>query len=162
MHQIESVSTWFMNGFPKDKITVDLDMSSEAVMAIEALFLLISSQGGLQRDTKSSQRVLKECLLCVVQLCRVHPRTSDQFVDIVGGLLLNSSQETVYLLCETLASFAAMKRGVLKILLPDICNAITTVIESELDTGSTAPVLTLLTSMLFQVYMSLHFSQILS
>lgn len=84
----------------------NMDISSEAVMAIEALFLLLSSQGGLQRDNLASRRVLKECLLCVVQLCRVHPKTSDQFVDIVGGLLLNSSRETVYLLCETLASFA--------------------------------------------------------
>ena len=72
----------------------------------------------------SSRKVLKECLLCVVQLCRVHPRTSDQFVCIVGGLLLTSSQETVLLLCETLASFASMKRGVLKLLLPDLCNCI--------------------------------------
>lgn len=91
----------------KDSYDIEnLDISSEAVMAIEALFLLLSSQGGLQRDNLASRKVLKECLLCVVQLCRVHPKTSDQFVDIVGGLLLNSSRETVYLLCETLASFA--------------------------------------------------------
>ena len=101
-----------------------MDVSSDAVMAIEALFLLISSEGSLQRDSYSSRKVcfctiyflsnhnmcsftfrhlkkfsliqvLKECLLCVVQLCRVHPRTSDQFVDIVGGLLLTTSRETV-------------------------------------------------------------------
>ena len=43
-----------------------------------------------------------------------------------------------------------MKRGVLKLLLPDLCNCIGTIIEGESDTGSTAPVLGLLTSMLFQ------------
>ena len=127
-----------------------MDIASDAVMGIEALFLLISSEGSLQRDSQSSRRVLKECLVCVVTLCRVHPRTSDQFVDIVGGLLLTSSRETVLLLCETLASFASMKRGVLKLLLPDLCNCIGTIIESESDSGSTAPVITLLTSMLFQ------------
>lgn len=52
-----------------------------------------------------------------------------------------------------------MKRGVLKLLLPDICNAITTVIESESDTGSTAPVLTLLTTMLFQTLRSYAWSE---
>ena len=86
----------------------------------------------------------------MVLLCQTTPKASDQFVDIVGGLLLSSSQETVLLLCQTLASFGSMKRGVLSLLLPDICNAINTVIESEVDTGSTAPVLTLLTTMLFQ------------
>ena len=135
----------------KDMYTIKgMDVSSDAVMAIEALFLLISSEGALQRDSNSSRKVLKECLLCVVQLCRVHPRTSDQFVDIVGGLLLTSSQETVLLLCETLASFASMKRGVLKLLLPDLCNCIRTIIESDSTDSSTAPVLTLLTTMLFQ------------
>ena len=109
----------------KDMYVIDgMDVSSDAVMAIEALFLLISSEGSLQRDSYSSRKVcfcsiyflpnhnmcsftfrhlkkfsliqvLKECLLCVVQLCRVHPRTSDQFVDIVGGLLLTTSRETV-------------------------------------------------------------------
>ena len=135
----------------KDAYVVDgLDIASEAVMAIEALFLLISNEGSLQIENSQSRKVLKECLLCVVQLCRVHPRASDQFVDIVGGLLLSSTQETVLVLCETLASFASMKRGVLKLLLPDICNAINTVIESEAEVGSTAPVLTLMTTMLFQ------------
>ena len=114
----------------------------------------------------------------MVLLCQTTPKASDQFVDIVGGLLLTSSQETVLLLCQTLASFGSMKRGVLSLLLPEICNAINTVIESEVDTGmpksttiftiffreielcvyftiffttgSTAPVLTLLTTMLFQ------------
>ena len=71
-------------------------------------------------------------------------------MDIVGGLLLSSTQETVLVLCETLASFASMKRGVLKLLIPDICNAINTVIESEAEGGSSAPVLTLMTTMLFQ------------
>ena len=43
-----------------------------------------------------------------------------------------------------------MKHGVLKLLLPDICNAISTVIESDAEVGSTAQVLTLMTTMLFQ------------
>ena len=134
-----------------DNYTIEnMDIASDAISAIEALFLLISSEGSLQNNTKSSQTVLKECLLCVVQLCRVHPGTSDQFVDIVGSLLLTSNHETVLLLCETLASFASMKKGVLKLLLPDLCNCIGTIIESESDSGSTAPVLTLLTTMLFQ------------
>ena len=71
----------------------------------------------------------------MVLLCQTTPKASDQFVDIVGGLLLTSSQETVLLLCQTLASFGSMKRGVLSLLLPEICNAINTVIESEVDTG---------------------------
>ena len=133
----------------KDSYAVEgLDVASEAVMAIEALFLLISNEGSLQIENSQSRRVLKECLLCVVQLCRVYPRASDQFVDIVGGLLLSSTHETVLVLCETLASFASMKRGVLKLLIPDICNAINTVIESEAET--TAPILSLMTTMLFQ------------
>ena len=133
----------------KDMIQVEgLDVASEAILAIEALFLLLNSQGSNQN--KSTMKVLKECLLCVVLLCQTTPKASDQFVDIVGGLLLTSSQETVLLLCQTLASFGSMKQGVLSLLLPDICNAINTVIESETDTGSTAPVLTLLTTMLFQ------------
>jgi integrator complex subunit 7 len=127
-----------------------LDISSEAVMAIEALFLLINSEGSLQRESSSSRMILKECLICVVLLCQVQPGACDQFVDIVGGMLLTSSRETVLLLCETLASFASIKSGVIKLLMPDICHAINTVIESEVDTGSTAPVLTLLTTLLFQ------------
>ena len=80
----------------KDAYVIDgLDVASEAVMAIEALFLLISNQGSLQIENSQSRKVLKECLLCVVQLCRLYPRASDQFVDIVGGLLLSSTQETV-------------------------------------------------------------------
>ena len=79
--------------------------------------------------------IFQECLHCVVLLCQTTPKASDQFVDIVGGLLLTSSQETVLLLCQTLASFGSMKRGVLSLLLPEICNAINTVIESEVDTG---------------------------
>ena len=79
--------------------------------------------------------IFQECLHCVVLLCQTTPKASDQFVDIVGGLLLTSSQETVLLLCQTLASFGSMKRGVLSLLLPEICNAINTVIESEADTG---------------------------
>ena len=80
--------------------------------------------------------IFQECLHCVVLLCQTTPKASDQFVDIVGGLLLTSSQETVLLLCQTLASFGSMKRGVLSLLLPEICNAINTVIESEVDTGN--------------------------
>ncbi len=128
--------------------TDGVDLTSEAVLAIEALFLLINSGNALQAS--SGLRVLKECLTCVVQLCRVQPKASDQFVDIVGGMLLSSNKETVLLLCEVLASFAGMKKGVLRLLLPDICNAITTVIESEVSEGSTAPVLTYLATLLFQ------------
>ncbi len=70
-----------------------MDVSGEAIMAIESLFLLInggsgSSSGGASRNF----RTLKDCLHCVVGLCRVQPEACDQFVDIIGGMMLQAGK----------------------------------------------------------------------
>ncbi len=53
-------------------------------------------------------------------------------MDIAGGMLaqVDSSSETCLLLCELLASLADLKPGVLRPLIPDIQQALTTTCES--------------------------------
>ena len=56
----------------KDMYVIDgMDVSSDAVMAIEALFLLISSEGSLQRDSYSSRKV---CFCTIYFLLRTEVR----------------------------------------------------------------------------------------
>lgn len=141
------LATLIASNCVRDMLKVDgVDVTSEAVVAIEALFLLINSQ----QPTGQSNKALKECLQCVVLLCRVQPEACDQFVDIVGGRLNTSNKETMVLLCETLASLGSMKRGVLKLLLQDICHAIINVVESDTEKKSSEEILALLTTLLFQ------------
>ena len=75
-----------------------MDVVGESVMSIEALFLLLSDGGG--GGAKAAVRAgnlgpLRECLQCVVRLCRVQPEACDQFVDIIGGLLLQTGKSRV-------------------------------------------------------------------
>ena len=65
-------------------------------------------------------------------LCNVHPKSCDQFVDILGQLLNTGEGDheenlatSLPLVCEGLASLGNIKAVVLKPLLPDICNAMT-------------------------------------
>ena len=71
-----------------------MDVVGESVMSIEALFLLLSDGGGGggggSKAVRANLGPLKECLQCVVRLCRVQPEACDQFVDIIGGLLLQT------------------------------------------------------------------------
>ena len=72
-------------------------------------------------------------------LCKVKSESCDQFVDIIGGGLIElngggkKDEGILLLLCETLASLGHMKLGVLKLLLLDICNAIGMLCNSKLD-----------------------------
>ena len=72
-----------------------MDVVGESVMSIEALFLLLSDGGGGGGGAKAVRAnlgPLKECLQCVVRLCRVQPEACDQFVDIIGGMLLQTGE----------------------------------------------------------------------
>ena len=76
-----------------------MDVVGESVMSIEALFLLLSDGGGGGGGGGGGAKVLranlgplKECLQCVVRLCRVQPEACDQFVDIIGGMLLQTGE----------------------------------------------------------------------
>ena len=96
-----------------------LDLTGEAVLAIEALCFLVSS-GGLGEGQEQSFR---RCLRCVVQLCRERGEITDQFVDILGGMLgvLSSGDPAILqLLCETLAALGSLRPEVLALLVPDI------------------------------------------
>ena len=75
----------------------------------------------------------------------------------VGGMLLQSGPVAMTLLCEVLAALGNMKRGVLKLLLPDICNTILALCENDYDVDVPAELkerkvknLVLLTTILFQ------------
>ena len=68
-----------------------MDVVGESVMSIEALFLLLSDGGGA-KVVRANLGPLKECLQCVVRLCRVQPDACDQFVDIIGGMLLQTGE----------------------------------------------------------------------
>ena len=79
-----------------------MDVVGESVMSIEALFLLLSDGGGGGGGAKAAVRAgnlgpLRECLQCVVRLCRVQPEACDQFVDIIGGLLLQTGENSTVL-----------------------------------------------------------------
>lgn len=146
----------------KDSHHVDgMDVVGESVMSIEALFLLLSDGGGA-KAVRANLGPLKECLQCVVRLCRVQPEACDQFVDIIGGML-HTGEESLSLLCEVLSALGNTKPGVLKPILHDICNAMASVAqggdsmvvggsEGEGEAGEAAKkrVLTLLAAMLFQ------------
>ena len=132
------------------------DIVSESIMAIEALFLLVNSCGG-----SINLNVLRECLRCSVMLCKVKTETCDQFVDIIGGGLTElkgggrKDESILLLLCETLASLGHMKFGVLKLLLPDICNVMSLFCENAIDSDlpygeDGAKVLIMLSTLLFQ------------
>ena len=69
-----------------------MDVVGESVMSIEALFLLLSDGGGPKGAVRANLGPLRECLQCVVRLCRVQPEACDQFVDIIGGLLLQTGE----------------------------------------------------------------------
>ena len=75
-----------------------MDVVGESVMSIEALFLLLSDGGecggggGGAKAVRANLGPLKECLQCVVRLCRVQPEACDQFVDIIGGMLLQTGE----------------------------------------------------------------------
>lgn len=80
----------------KDSHHVDgMDVVGESVMSIEALFLLLSDggAGGGAKAVRANLGPLKECLQCVVRLCRVQPEACDQFVDIIGGMLLQTGEK---------------------------------------------------------------------
>ena len=133
-----------------------IDIVDEAIMSIEALFLLVNSITGTISST-----VLKECLRCCVMLCKVKSEACDQFVDIIGSSLTEQSGEgrkdgsTVLLFCETLASLGHMKAGVLKLLLPDICNILSSSCEKAVDNDiplgqDDSKILIMLCTILFQ------------
>lgn len=98
------------------------DLGGEAVSAIEALCLLLSSQGVAPDEQTSFRR----CLRCVVQLCSERGESTDQFVDILGGMLGVLARRpgvdpaVPRLLAETLAALGSLRPGVLALLLPDI------------------------------------------
>ena len=96
------------------------DLTGEAVLAIEALCFLVSSNG----VTAGQQQSFRRCLRCVVQLCTERKKATDQFVDILGGMLAvlgrQGDSATLTLLCETLAALGSLRPGVLALLLPDI------------------------------------------
>ena len=112
-------------------------------MAIEALFLLINS-GTRLNNTK----ILKDALKGVVTLCRVHPASCEQFVDIVGSQLPSSlDSDRLHMLCELLAALGHAKASVLTPLVQDVCMAL----ESTAENGDKTS-MTLLATMLFQTF----------
>ena len=140
----------------KEMYQVDgTDIVSQSIMAIEALFLIVNSS----RKTVNL-RVLKECLCCCVMLCNVKQETCDQFVDIIGSSLMENNGykkdgRLMLLLCETLASLGHMKFGVLKLLLPEICNLVEVLCENVVDGESPiseddSKVLIMLCTLIFQ------------
>ncbi|XP_040576031.1 integrator complex subunit 7 [Lepeophtheirus salmonis] len=91
---------------------------SEAMLAIESLFLLLT--GSDFNDECFS--VLKDTLDCVVKLCDINPEACEQFVDIFGSEAFNNSQKISVrlMLAQVLASLGNKHMGVLRILLPDM------------------------------------------
>eukprot|EP00095_Tigriopus_kingsejongensis_P008596 snap_masked-scaffold6485_size3834-processed-gene-0.0 protein:Tk08596 transcript:snap_masked-scaffold6485_size3834-processed-gene-0.0-mRNA-1 annotation:"hypothetical protein TcasGA2_TC000973" len=122
-----------------------VDVGSDAIMAIEALFLLLNtSEGGCPRLS-----ILKECMQCLVLLCQVHPEACDQFVDIVGETLYQDNPSTL-LLCEALVSLGHMKPGVLNPLLPQITNIMVAMSEEKESPQDRHQILSYLATALFQ------------
>lgn len=104
----------------REGVTVTgVDIVGEAVMAMEALCLLVSSQ-----TTPGHAELLRRCLRCVVVLSSTQPQATGQFVDILGGMLSAGAghAETTGPLCETLAALGSIKPDVLALLVPDICH----------------------------------------
>ena len=96
-----------------------MDVVGESVMSIEALFLLLSDGGGAKAAVRAGNLgPLRECLQCVVRLCRVQPEACDQFVDIIGGLLLQTGEgnKNVKYLGWLASSCRIPKRGQMQIL----------------------------------------------
>ena len=85
----------------------------ETIMSVESLFLLLNSEIVMTG-------VLKETLNCIVMLCNSYPKACEQFVDIVQ--LSAQNDENMILLCTVLAALGNRTKGVLKLLLPEICN----------------------------------------
>lgn len=118
-------------------------MSSEAVMAIEALFLLINTGADAEVPTLKvgviehllvidlSFPTFQECLQCIVMLCKVNPESCEQFVDIVGGMFAKCDGQVLPLLCNLLAALGDIRPGVLKPLLLEICQEMMNVVDRE-------------------------------
>ncbi|CAB4069808.1 INTS7 [Lepeophtheirus salmonis] len=82
---------------------------SEAMLAIESLFLLLT--GSDFNDECFS--VLKDTLDCVVKLCDINPEACEQFVDIFGSEAFNNSQKISVrlMLAQVLASLGNKHMG---------------------------------------------------
>ena len=90
-----------------------MDVVGESVMSIEALFLLLSDGGG-PKAVRANLGPLRECLQCVVRLCRVQPEACDQFVDIIGGLLLQTGENMEHGHSFVLQNLPYMMRGLFR------------------------------------------------
>jgi len=66
-----------------DSFPIGTDLVSEAIMAIESLFLLINSE---QQVKPGELSVLKECLHCVIVLCKVQPDSCDQVKKLLASV----------------------------------------------------------------------------
>ena len=85
-----------------------MDVSSDAVMAIEALFLLISSEGSLQRDSYSSRKV---CFCTIYFLSNLN-MCSFTFGHLTNFHFVPGSQGMSTLCCSTLPSSSSNQRPV--------------------------------------------------
>ena len=75
-------------------------------------------------------------------LCNGYPMACEQFVDIVNLSGQSSNESNMILLCEVLAAIGNRRRGVLKLLLPEISDL--------LSTTSSTKVLRILSTLLLQ------------
>jgi len=113
--------------------TPELDILSEAAQAIESLCLMASSGASDAGPTSYSSNYLKKSFKCIILLCKTKPDSTGQFVDILGGMLMErfTDRSNMLPVCETLAGLAAMKQGVLSPLIPDICSLISTIVAER-------------------------------
>jgi hypothetical protein len=74
-------------------------------------------------------------------------------VDVVGGVLLQSGADSLEPLCRVLAALGDMRKGVLLLLLPDMCSALSSVARQNTSAVS------LLTTMLFQTMKGCKWSE---
>ena len=115
--------------------TVTLDT---AVAAIENYCFMVSSQGEVE--------LVKKCIKCILMLCRHQSQLTDQFVEILGSMMVKCQQDSAMLHCvlSGLASLASRTPGSVSSLLPDITVMINQLISDSSSSNNLVLLLTLL------------------